>query len=280
MAPHGLQRLRVGARGLSRQARQLRGAARSADSPHQAHEVNIYDIPIALITEQYLEYLELMQELNLDVAGEFLVMAATLIHIKSRHADSAADPDRARRGEEERIRARRWCAGCSSTRSSRPRPSCCTSVRRCGARSGTGRSGRGRRGRRRLRARARSGSVQPAGGVPRRARAGQGRGRTCCCRPSRCRSSSASSSCSSGCRRPRPSASRSCLRTSTRARRLIVTFLALLEMIRLKLIRVFQAGSFGPIRVYKRARPQTRRIRSWIPKRMYEAQHHPHGRAE
>jgi segregation and condensation protein A len=36
---------------------------------------------------------------------------------------------------------------------------------------------------------------------------------------------------------------------------LIVTFLALLEMIRLKLIRVFQAGSFGPIRVYKRVRP-------------------------
>ena len=36
---------------------------------------------------------------------------------------------------------------------------------------------------------------------------------------------------------------------------LIVTFLALLEMIRLKLVRVFQAGSFGPIRIYKRARP-------------------------
>ena len=48
------------------------------------HEVNIYDIPISLITSQYLEYLGLMQELNLDVASEFLVMAATLIHIKSR----------------------------------------------------------------------------------------------------------------------------------------------------------------------------------------------------
>ena len=48
------------------------------------NEVNIYDIPIALITHQYLEYLSLMQELNLDLAGEFLVMAATLIHIKSR----------------------------------------------------------------------------------------------------------------------------------------------------------------------------------------------------
>jgi len=50
----------------------------------RSHELDIYDIPIALITEQYLGYLELMQELNLDVAGEFLVMASTLIHIKSR----------------------------------------------------------------------------------------------------------------------------------------------------------------------------------------------------
>jgi segregation and condensation protein A len=48
------------------------------------NKIDIYDIPIALITHQYLEYLELMKELNLDIAGEFLVMAATLIHIKSR----------------------------------------------------------------------------------------------------------------------------------------------------------------------------------------------------
>ncbi len=48
------------------------------------NEVDIYDIPIVTITAQYLEYLELMQELDLDVAGEFLLMAATLIHIKSR----------------------------------------------------------------------------------------------------------------------------------------------------------------------------------------------------
>ena len=48
------------------------------------NEVSITDIPIAAITEQYLATLELMQHLNLDVAGEFLVMAATLIHIKSR----------------------------------------------------------------------------------------------------------------------------------------------------------------------------------------------------
>lgn len=48
------------------------------------NEVNVYDIPIALITAQYLEYLAMMEELDLDIAGEFIVMAATLIHIKSR----------------------------------------------------------------------------------------------------------------------------------------------------------------------------------------------------
>lgn len=48
------------------------------------NKLNIYDIPIALITKQYLEYLELMKELNLEIAGEFIVMAATLIHIKSK----------------------------------------------------------------------------------------------------------------------------------------------------------------------------------------------------
>ncbi|MFQ5902627.1 MAG: segregation and condensation protein A [Candidatus Binatia bacterium] len=48
------------------------------------NEVSITDIPIATITEQYLSTLELMQSLNLDVAGEFLVMAATLIQIKSK----------------------------------------------------------------------------------------------------------------------------------------------------------------------------------------------------
>jgi segregation and condensation protein A len=55
-------------------------------------EVNIYDIPIALITEQYLGYIKLMEEMNLDVAGEFLVMAATLIHIKSRTLLPRPDP--------------------------------------------------------------------------------------------------------------------------------------------------------------------------------------------
>ena len=48
------------------------------------NEVNIYDIPIAKITEEYINTIETMREMNLDVAGEFLVMAATLIYIKSR----------------------------------------------------------------------------------------------------------------------------------------------------------------------------------------------------
>lgn len=48
------------------------------------HEIDITDIPMALITEQYLVYLEQLKALNLDLAGEYLVLAATLIHIKSK----------------------------------------------------------------------------------------------------------------------------------------------------------------------------------------------------
>jgi segregation and condensation protein A len=61
------------------------------------NEVSITDIPIAAITEQYLATLELMQSFNLDVAGEFLVMAATLIHIKSRMLLPSGDDE----GEED-----------------------------------------------------------------------------------------------------------------------------------------------------------------------------------
>lgn len=48
------------------------------------NKVNIHDIPIALITDQYLEYIQLMETKNLDIMSEFLVMAATLINIKSK----------------------------------------------------------------------------------------------------------------------------------------------------------------------------------------------------
>lgn len=47
-------------------------------------EVDIYDIPIAKITKQYLKYMDLMTDLNLEVAGEFILMAATLIRIKTK----------------------------------------------------------------------------------------------------------------------------------------------------------------------------------------------------
>ena len=46
--------------------------------------MDIFDIPIATITDQYLEYLDMMKALNISMAGDFLVMASTLIHIKSR----------------------------------------------------------------------------------------------------------------------------------------------------------------------------------------------------
>lgn len=48
------------------------------------HELDVFDIPISFVTSKYLEYLDLMKALNLDVAGEYLLMAATLAHIKSR----------------------------------------------------------------------------------------------------------------------------------------------------------------------------------------------------
>lgn len=60
------------------------------------NEVDIYDIPVASITEQYLEYIEMMKEMNLEFAGEFLVMAATLVHIKSKMllpVDEEAPPE-------------------------------------------------------------------------------------------------------------------------------------------------------------------------------------------
>jgi len=66
-------------------------------------ELDIHDIPIARITEQYLQYVELIKQLDIDLAGQFLVMAATLMEIKSamllpceefdeQHPDELADP--------------------------------------------------------------------------------------------------------------------------------------------------------------------------------------------
>ncbi|NIT14165.1 MAG: segregation/condensation protein A, partial [Candidatus Dadabacteria bacterium] len=48
------------------------------------HEIDIYDIPIALISEQYNQYIDLMKQLDLDIVGDYLKMAAELGYIKSR----------------------------------------------------------------------------------------------------------------------------------------------------------------------------------------------------
>jgi segregation and condensation protein A len=57
------------------------------------HELDVLDIPVAFVTEKYLEYLEIMRRLNLDVAGEYLLMAATLAHIKSRELLPSPEPN-------------------------------------------------------------------------------------------------------------------------------------------------------------------------------------------
>jgi segregation and condensation protein A len=64
------------------------------------NEYDIFDIPIAEITRQYMDHIEIMKVLNLDVAGEYLVMAATLAHIKSK---MLLPPDRTEDQEEEEL---------------------------------------------------------------------------------------------------------------------------------------------------------------------------------
>ena len=179
------------------------------------HELNIYDIPIALVTQQYLDYLDLMQELNLDVAGEFLVMAATLIHIKSRMLLPRPDPTQEDPEEDPRealvrrlLEHQRFKAAAELLHE--------TEIQRS-AQWGTARRPRRRGGRRGARAGGRGRSVQPDGRVPPGARARAAAAARASCRPSRSRSRRASSSCSRGCRRPRPAASRSCSPTCRRA---------------------------------------------------------------
>jgi segregation and condensation protein A len=66
------------------------------------NKVDIKDIPIAAITEQYLSYLDVMRTMNLEVAGEFLVVAATLLHIKSRLLLPVAETAEGEEGEDPR----------------------------------------------------------------------------------------------------------------------------------------------------------------------------------
>lgn len=66
------------------------------------NELDIFNIPIALISEQYLEYLKLMKVLNLDIAGEYLLMASTLLHIKSKMLLPTSSEEEEEEGEDPR----------------------------------------------------------------------------------------------------------------------------------------------------------------------------------
>ncbi|MGA1865472.1 MAG: segregation and condensation protein A [bacterium] len=71
-------------------------------------KIDIRDIPIALITEQYLDYISMMQDLNLDVAGDFLVMASYLMYLKSRTllclgSDDDEDPEESKQKLAQRL---------------------------------------------------------------------------------------------------------------------------------------------------------------------------------
>ena len=156
------------------------------------HEVNIYDIPILKVTEQYLEYIDLMQELNLDVAGEFLVMAATLIHIKSRMLLPRIDPAAGGSGRRSARGAGAAPARASEVQGRRRAPA----RARDAAQRAVDAAGRPDRRdcRRGAGAGDRSRSVQPDHRVPHRRRAREAAARSSICRPSRSRSRIGSSS--------------------------------------------------------------------------------------
>ena len=218
------------------------------------NEVNIYDIPIALVTEQYLEYLDLMETLDLDIAGEFLVMAATLIHMKSRTLLPRPDPTQDDAIEEDPREAlvrrllehQKYKAAAEllqerealrSAQYMRPDASVAEVAgddyepelevdlfSLLAAFKGV-----------LERASRRPHMVLPPEQISIESRIQQLLGRL-----------SETEACGFEELFEDGDGSRAFM---------IVTFLSVLEMIRLKLIRVFQAGSFGDIRVYKRARP-------------------------
>ena len=217
-------------------------------------QLSIHDIPIALITQQYLDAIHLMQELDLDVAGDYLVMAATLIHIKSKmllpRPETAAgvegeeeDPRdalvrrllehqkfKAAAGllhEREEMRSAQWARpdeAVAHIAGDDYEPelevdlfSLLTAFQSVVER-----------------AKQRPKVLLPPEQLPVEVRIEQLLARLSETDAMGFEDLFADVNDRGG---------------------LIVTFLALLEMIRLKLVRVFQAGSFGPIRVYKRPRP-------------------------
>lgn len=237
------------------------------------NEVNIYDIPIALITDQYLTYLTLMQELNLDLAGEFLVMAATLIHIKSRMLiprptpeveglEDEEDPREAlvrRLLEHQKFKAAAELLHERETvRSAQfPRPDAAV-------------------------AEVAGDAYEPElevdlfsllaafRGVLERTRARP----KVLMPPEQMSIEQRIEQLLERLSETEAVGFEELFADANSRQDLIVTFLALLEMIRLKLIRAFQSGSFGPIRVYKRARPADAPHPIMDPQQVYDA-HHP-----
>jgi segregation and condensation protein A len=218
------------------------------------HELDIHDIPIALITAQYLSAIASIEEFDLDVAGEFLLMAATLIHIKSRmllpRPETAAgvegeveDPRdvlvrrllehqkfKAAAGllhEREQLRAAQWLrpdgrvaelAGDDYEPELEVDLFSLMSAFQAVV----------------DRLKLRPKVLLPPEEIPVELRIEQLLARLS---------------------ETEALGFEDLFSDIEERRGMIVTFLALLEMIRLKLVRVFQSGSFGPIRVYKRARP-------------------------
>ena len=218
------------------------------------HELNIHDIPIALITAQYLATIDLMQELNLDVAGDFLVMAATLIHIKSKMLLPRPETAAGVEGEEEDPRdalVRRLlehqkfkaAAGLLHEREQLRAAQWMRPDERIAQIAGDDYEPELEVDLFSLlaafqavvqRAKLRPKMLVPPEQISVETRIDQLLARL-----------SESEACGF----------EDLFSDAHDRAALIVTFLALLEMIRLKLVRVFQSGSFGPIRVYKRARP-------------------------
>src|SRR5713101_6216962 len=218
------------------------------------NEVNIYDIPIALITAQYLETIEFMQELNLDIAGEFLVMAATLIHIKSKMLLPRPETAAGVEGEEEdprdalvrRLLEHQKFKAAAELLHEREQVRSAQWLRPDGRVAEI--AGEDYEPELEVdlfsllsafqavvqRAKQRPRVLLPPEQISVEARIDQLLARL--------------------------SETQACgfeelfADIADRAG-LIVTFISLLEMIRLKLVRVFQSGTFGPIRVYKRSRP-------------------------
>ena len=218
------------------------------------NEIDVHDIPIALITAQYLDAIALLQELDLDEAGDFLVMAATLIHIKSKMLLPRPETAAGIEGEEEDPRdalVRRLlehqkfkaAAGLLHEREQLRAAQWLRPDERVAEIAGDDYEPELEVDLYSLlsafqtvveRAKLRPKVVLPPEQVSVELRIEQLLARL-----------SETEACGF-----------EALFADVNDRGgLIVTFLALLEMIRLKLVRVFQSGSFGPIRVYKRARP-------------------------